>query len=156
MIRVGITDGSLDGLAAFDDLSSTSDGAVLIFEGRVRETSEGRAVTGLSYQAYGEMAEKELRDICEEAATRYGIGALRAFHRVGDLALGEVSVVVGVSAPHRAACYEASRYVIEELKKRLPVWKHERYADGGREWVGATDALRGRTAAGPVPGEDGR
>ncbi|MDX1395642.1 MAG: molybdenum cofactor biosynthesis protein MoaE [Gemmatimonadota bacterium] len=154
MIRVGITTRSLDGLASFDDLSSTADGAVLVFEGRVRETNEGRAVSGLSYEAYGEMAEKELRAICEEAVDRHEIGSLRAFHRVGDLDLGEVSVVVGVSAPHRAACYEASRYVIEQLKKRLPVWKKEHYVDGDREWVGAPGELRGRTAAGRAGGGD--
>jgi molybdopterin synthase catalytic subunit len=78
-----------------------------------------------------------LRSICEEAAGRYSVGALRAIHRVGDLALGEVSVVIGVAAPHRADCYEASRFVIEELKRRLPVWKRERYVDGDAAWVGA-------------------
>lgn len=136
-IRTAITSDSLEGLSAFDDLSAHSDGAVLVFQGRVRKTNEGRAVSSLAYEAYGEMAEKELLSICEEAFTRFDVGSIRAIHRVGDLALGEVSVVVGVAAPHRADCYEASRYVIEELKERLPVWKHERYADGDSAWVGA-------------------
>ena len=136
-IRTAITSESLDDLSAFDDLSAHSDGAVLVFQGRVRETNDGRAVVSLGYEAYGEMAEKELRRICDEAMSRFDVGAVRAIHRVGDLELGEVSVVVGVAAPHRGDCYEASRYVIEELKDRLPVWKHERYADGGAAWVGA-------------------
>jgi len=147
VIETAVTSESLDPLESFDDLSSHSDGAVLIFQGRVRETNDGRAVTGLSYQAYGEMAEKELRSICEEAAERYSIGALRAIHRVGELALGEVSVVIGVAAPHRADCYEASRFVIEELKVRLPVWKHERYVDGDAAWVGTDLAVKSRGQA---------
>jgi len=147
LIEIAVTTDSLDLLEPFDDLSSHSDGAVLIFQGRVRDTNDGRAVTRLTYEAYGEMAEKELRSICEEAADRYSIGALRAIHRVGDLALGEVSVVIGVAAPHRADCYEASRFVIEELKKRVPVWKHEGYADGDSAWVGASLADDGEPEA---------
>lgn len=136
-IRTRITDESLYGLGPFEELGEFSDGAVLIFQGRVRETNDGRVVTGLGYQAYGEMAEKELRTICEEAAGRFEVGAISAAHRVGELDPGEVSVVIGVAAPHRASCYEASRYVIEEIKARLPVWKRERYADGEAVWVGA-------------------
>lgn len=137
-IDTRITTASLDGLAAFEDLAAHSDGAVLIFQGRVRETNEDRAVSGLTYEAYGEMAEKELRAICEEAATRFDIGAVSAAHRIGELGLGEASVVIGVAAPHRADCYEASRFVIEEIKARLPVWKHERYVEGDSAWVGVS------------------
>ncbi|MDH3734316.1 MAG: molybdenum cofactor biosynthesis protein MoaE [Gemmatimonadota bacterium] len=136
-IETGITTDPIGRLDAFDDLSTHADGAVLVFQGRVRETNEGRKVSGLSYEAYGEMAEKELAAICGEAAASFEIGAVRAVHRVGDLELGDVAVVVGVAAPHRNACYEASRFVIEQVKVRLPVWKHERYADGETGWVGA-------------------
>ena len=142
-IETAITHDSLDLLSSFDDLSEHSDGAVLVFQGRVRETNEGRRVTSLGYEAYGAMAEKELRAICEEAAGRFDIGAVRAYHRVGDLDLGDVSVVIGVAAPHRVDAYEASRFVIEELKRRLPVWKHERYADGEAAWVGAAGGEAG-------------
>lgn len=141
-IEARITAESIDRLGAFDDLSSFSDGAVVVFQGRVRETNDGRAVSGLTYEAYGEMAEKELAAICAEAADRFDAGAIRAWHRVGDLTLGEVSVVIGVAAPHRDACYAASRHVIEELKARLPVWKHEHYVDGESEWVGAPEETR--------------
>jgi len=136
-IQTRITTASLDGLAAYDDLAAPSDGAVLIFQGVVRETNEGRTVHGLAYEAYREMAEKELRAICEEAADRFEIGAISATHRIGELGLGETSVVIGVAAPHRAASYEASRFVIEEVKSRLPVWKRERYVEGDAAWVGA-------------------
>ncbi len=137
LIETAITTDSIDRLSSFDDLSEHSDGAVLVFQGRVRETNDGRKVTSLGYEAYGAMAEKELRAICDEAAGKFDIGAVRAYHRVGDLDLGDVSVVIGVAAPHRVDAYEASRFVIEELKRRLPVWKHERYAEGDAAWVGA-------------------
>jgi len=154
-VRIGtrITDGSLDALGPFEDLGAHSDGAVLIFQGRVRNTGEGRTVTGLGYQAYGEMAEKELRAICEEAASRFEVGAISAAHRVGELEPGEVSVVIGVAAPHRAACYEASRFVIEEIKARLPIWKRERFADGESVWVGAPESVAARAESGPASPE---
>jgi molybdopterin synthase catalytic subunit len=136
-VRTWITTDSLDGFSAFDAIAEHSDGAVVIFQGRVREVHEGRAVARLDYEAYEEMAERELRAICLEAAGRSAVGAIVAAHRVGALALGEVSVSIGVAAPHRDAAYEASRYVIEEIKKRLPVWKHEHFADGRSVWVGA-------------------
>lgn len=156
MVRTAITTESLDRLEPFDDLSSHSDGAVLVFQGRVRDVNDGRPVTGLKYEAYGEMAEKELRSICEEACSRYEVGALRAVHRVGELELGEVSVVIAVAAPHRVDCYEASRFVIEELKKRLPVWKHERYREGDSAWIGAPDAAAALGGSGtPGSGVEG-
>jgi molybdopterin synthase catalytic subunit len=86
------------------------------------------------------MAEQELRGICDEAATRFDVGAILVAHRFGPLGLGDVSVRIAVAAPHRAACYEASRFIIEELKVRVPIWKHEVYADGSTRWVGAVDA----------------
>lgn len=136
-IRATITDEPLDGFAPFRTLGTPADGAVLVFEGRVREMNEGRPVSRLDYEAYRPMAESELRRICEEAAARHPVGAVIAAHRVGRLEIGEVSVAIGVAAPHRAACYEASRHVIEQVKARLPVWKHEHYEDGGSTWVGA-------------------
>ena len=90
-IDVSITDASLDGFDRFADLGSHSDGAVSIFQGRVRETNEGRRVVALLYEAYAEMAEGELRRICEEAAGRFDVSEIRAAHRTGVLELGEVS-----------------------------------------------------------------
>ncbi len=136
-IETYITTDCLDGFGAFTDFGTPADGAVLIFEGRVRETNDGRPVSGLTYEAYGEMAERELSDICHRAADRFEIGSIIAAHRVGELELTEVSVAIGVTAPHRDACYAASRWIIEEIKGRLPIWKHEHYEDGGSHWVGA-------------------
>ncbi len=153
-VRTRITRESLDEPGLFGDLGAGSDGAVLIFQGRVRDMDEGRTVTGLAYEAYDEMADEELRAICREAADRFAVGAISAAHRVGELEPGEVSVSIGVAAPHRAACYEASRFVIEEIKARLPVWKHERYADGDAVWVGAPEGLAARAEARPEAGED--
>ena len=147
MIETRITESAIDGLDPFAGGAATSDGAVVVFQGRVRDRNEGHEVEGLDYEAYREMAETELRTICEEAGRRFEVGAISAAHRVGRLELGEASVTIGVAAPHRAPCYEASRYIIEELKVRLPVWKRERYVDGESEWVGAPRI--GRTGAVP-------
>lgn len=147
-IRTWITSDSLDGFSPFDALAETSDGAVVVFQGRVRDVHEGRAVARLDYEAYAEMAERELATICREAAAGGDVGAIVAAHRVGALELGEVSVTIGVAAPHRGAAYEASRYVIEEIKKRLPIWKREHFADGETVWVGAPDGLTAPAAGG--------
>jgi molybdopterin synthase catalytic subunit len=111
------------------------DGAALLFVGNVRNHAEGRAVEGLRYDAYEEMAVEVLRAIALEASRALGTDRIAVVHRVGELSVGETSVAVAVSSPHRAEAYEASRYVIEEIKKRLPVWKKERYADGEEAWV---------------------
>ncbi len=115
---------------------SSADGAVTVFVGRVRDHNQGRPVIRLHYEAYGEMAERELATILNETANRWTLSHLEAVHRTGTLELGELSVAIVVAAPHRATAYEASRHVIEEIKGRLPIWKREEYADGEREWVG--------------------
>ena len=138
-VRTRITKDSLDDLGSFESLGTHEDGAVLIFQGRVRNTKDNRSVSSLSYEAYGEMAERELEGICREASRRFEVGSIEASHRVGDLALGEVSVAIGISAPHRDACYAASRWIIEEIKERLPIWKHEHYQDGDSHWVRSSE-----------------
>jgi molybdopterin synthase catalytic subunit len=116
-------------------IGADQDGASLLFLGVVRDHNDGRSVGGVRYDAYEEMADKVLAEIVEEAALSSGTDRLAAVHRVGDLGVGEVSVAIAASSPHRAEAYEASRYIIEEIKKRLPVWKKERYSDGVEEWV---------------------
>jgi molybdopterin synthase catalytic subunit len=116
---------------------SSADGAVTVFAGRVRDHNHGRPVIRLHYEAYGEMAERELVTILDETARRWTLSHLEAVHRTGTLELGELSVAIVVAAPHRATAYEASRHVIEEIKRRLPIWKREEYADGQVEWVGS-------------------
>ena len=112
-----------------------SDGAIDLFLGVVRDQNEGAAVSGMHYDAYVEMAETTLREIVEEAAALDGVGKVAAVHRIGELTIGEVSVAIASSAPHRAQAFAATRYVIEEIKKRLPVWKQERYLEGTERWL---------------------
>lgn len=119
-------------------VGADEDGAAILFLGMVRNHADERPVTGMTYEAYEEMATSVLHEIAEEAAQRIGSDRVAVVHRVGDLTIGEVSVAIAVSSPHRAESYDASRYVIEEIKKRLPVWKKEHYADGEREWVKGT------------------
>ncbi|HJU26854.1 MAG TPA: molybdenum cofactor biosynthesis protein MoaE, partial [Rhodanobacteraceae bacterium] len=98
-------------------------GAVVTFEGRVRDHNEGRAVSGLAYQAYAELAEDEGTKITEEARSRFGVAQVLCVHRVGELDIGELAVWVGAGAAHRDAAFSACRYVIDEVKKRVPIWK---------------------------------
>lgn len=119
-------------------VGSDEDGAVLLFLGVVRNHADGRPVAGMTYEAYEEMARPVLAEIAAEAADRLGTDRIAVVHRVGELAVGEASVAIAVSSPHRAEAYDGSRYVIEEIKKRLPVWKKEHYTDGPAEWVGGT------------------
>jgi len=133
-VRALITPEPVDVAALFETIGSSADGAVTVFVGRVRDSNEGRSVVGLTYEAYEEMAQSVLQAIVEEAARAHDVGHVTAVHRTGALQLGAVAVAVVVAAPHRADAYEASRFVIEEIKKRLPVWKFEAYADGETEW----------------------
>lgn len=116
-------------------VGADADGAQLLFVGVVRNHADGRPVAGMTYEAYVEMAEPVLGEIAGEAAALLGTDRVAVVHRVGDLAIGEASVAVAVSSPHRAEAYRASRHVIEEIKKRLPVWKREHYLAGDSEWV---------------------
>jgi molybdopterin synthase catalytic subunit len=138
--------GPLDAAALLASVPTPADGAVLLFVGVVREENEGRAVTHLHYDAYREMAERTLEAIVAEARARWEVGEVRVAHRVGRLEVGEASVAIAVAAPHRDAAYQASRYVIEELKKRAPIWKREGYADGAAEWLPGADPLSAEPA----------
>ena len=150
-VRTWITTESLDDFGLFQDIvaeiGSVADGALLFFQGRVRDRNRGRAVSRLSYEAYGEMAERELSAICYEALDRFDVGSVAAAHRVGDLAPGEASVAIAVTSGHRDEGYRASRWIIETIKIRLPVWKHEHYEDGGSHWVGAPAQESGSSPA---------
>ena len=131
-----VTRDELDGADLLRRLGTRSDGAVLVFEGRVRDHNAGREVVALHYDAYREMADDVLREIASEALGKSGASAIGVRHRVGNLAPPAVSLVVAVAAAHRRPAYEASSYVIEELKRRLPLWKREEYADGTSRWLG--------------------
>ena len=134
-MRTGIVTRTIDPAALLADCASPRNGASLLFLGTVRDMNGGQAVTALDYSAYGSMAERELSAIASEASERWGTADIVIEHRIGELALGDISVGIAVAHPHRGPAYEASRYIIEELKKRLPVWKREHYASGAQEWV---------------------
>ena len=123
-------------------VASADNGAVLLFLGAVRRVNEGRDVTGIDYAAYEAMAQRELEAIVSEAESRFGTSDLAVHHRLGELAVEEVSVAIAVGHPHRDTAYAASRWVIEELKRRVPIWKREHYTDGTREWVDPTGRVR--------------
>jgi molybdopterin synthase catalytic subunit len=110
-------------------------GAVITFAGVVREVADDeRPVTGLSYEAHEAMAAAEFERIAQEARERFGPCEIAVTHRIGDLHVGDVSVVVAVAAPHRGAAFDACEYTIDALKQRAPVWKKEHYARGDSEW----------------------
>lgn len=139
-IRSAIVRRAIDVAALLAEVQDAANGATVVFLGHVREVNDGRAVSGIEYSAYGEMAERELAAIASECASAFGITHLAVEHRLGTLALGEASIAIVVAHPHRAAAYEASRFVIEEVKRRLPIWKREGYLDGSSEWVNASGA----------------
>ncbi|MGH8192695.1 MAG: molybdenum cofactor biosynthesis protein MoaE [Rhodanobacteraceae bacterium] len=130
-----ISDRPIDVAGLRRELGIAGAGAVVCFEGRVRDRNEGRAVDGLSYQAYAELAVAEGQRIIEEARGRFAVERVVCVHRVGDLAIGEIAVWAGVSAGHRAAAFDACRYVIDEVKARVPIWKREHYVEGAPEWL---------------------
>lgn len=139
-MRTAIVERPIDACDLMREVSGLHNGATVLFLGTVREVNEGAAVSALDYSAYGPMAERELADIAREAGRRWDTSDVVVEHRVGALALGDTSVAIAVAHPHRGEAYEASRYIIEELKKRLPIWKREHYTDGRSEWVQATEA----------------
>jgi molybdopterin synthase catalytic subunit len=111
-------------------------GGLALFAGAVRDTDHDRGVTALSYSAHP-TAESELRRVAEAIAEKFPVLGIAAVHRVGDLEIGDLAVVVAVACPHRAEAFDACRALIDELKASVPIWKHQRFADGDSEWVGS-------------------
>jgi molybdopterin synthase catalytic subunit len=109
-------------------------GANVLFLGTVRSPSSGKEVLCIKYEAYREMALREMEDIVKEARSRWDIGEIALVHRTGRLRVGEISLLIAVSSPHREEAFLASRFLIEEMKRRVPVWKKERREDG-ETWI---------------------
>lgn len=126
---------ALDVAALRAPLAHAQAGAYASFEGWVRDHHGGRNVTGLHYEAYASLAQAEGEKVIAEARSRFDIIDIRCAHRIGDLAIGDLAVWVGVTAAHRDAAFAACRYVIDEIKSRVPIWKHERYAEGDATWL---------------------
>ena len=143
-----IVEGPIDIARMVERVSKSANGATVLFLGTVREVNDGRGVSGIEYTAYRSMAERELAAIVEEAAVLADSNDVAVEHRLGELAVGDCSVAVAVAHPHRARAFEAARYVIEELKERVPIWKREQYVDGTREWVRATSTHTAMVDAG--------
>lgn len=116
-------------------LSNSSAGAIVVFEGWVRNHNEGKAVKSLEYQVYHALALKEGQRILDEAKKKFNLHAVMAVHREGHLALGDIAIWIGATASHRDDAFKATRFVIDEIKHRLPVWKKEHYVSGPAEWV---------------------
>jgi molybdopterin synthase catalytic subunit len=132
---IEITEAPIDHAALTDRVRSNQAGAVCTFLGTVREMTGGRQTVLLEYEAYPEMAAKKLAELEDQARARWPILDVAIVHRVGRLDLGEISVVVAVSCPHRNEAFEACRWLIDTLKEVVPIWKRESWADGTEEWV---------------------
>jgi molybdopterin synthase catalytic subunit len=130
-----ISASAIDPEALKRTLAAETDGACVCFEGWVRDHNEGAPVTALEYEAHHALAEDEGEKILEEARERFAITNAKCEHRVGRLEIGDCAVWVGVSAPHRGAAFDACRYIIDETKRRVPIWKKEHYRDGHSGWV---------------------
>ncbi|HUG40942.1 MAG TPA: molybdenum cofactor biosynthesis protein MoaE [Longimicrobiales bacterium] len=134
-VRARVSHDPIDPGEVLAAVGSAADGAVLLFLGTVRDRHEGARVEALTYEAYESMATRELAAIAGEAAALAGSDRVAVVHRLGPLAIGDVSVAIAISTPHRAEAFAGGRYVIEEIKKRLPVWKREHYVAGDARWV---------------------
>lgn len=133
--RFQISEQPIDITTRRSALRSDRAGAFASFEGWVRDHSEGRPVLGLRYESYVALAEVEGERLLVDALSRFAIVDAQCVHRIGELALGEMAVWVGVSAAHRDAAFAACRWIIDEVKLQVPIWKHERYSDGQTDWI---------------------
>ncbi len=136
-----LTDKSIDVSELLAFVGDPGAGAVATFIGTTRDNNEGRSIISLDYEAYPGMAEQEMTRLGEEAATTWRITRMAIVHRTGNVPIGEASVAIAVSAPHRDDAFKACRYAIDELKKRVPIWKKEIY-EGGEIWIGSQTGER--------------
>ena len=125
-------------------------GAVATFIGTTRDNNEGRSILSLDYEAYPGMAEQEMARLGEEVEEKWRITRMAMVHRIGNVPIGEASVIIAVSAPHRDDAFKACRYAIDELKKRVPIWKKEIYR-GGEIWIGSQTGEQYTTPPTPAP-----
>lgn len=131
---IGLVDTAIDPTTLLDEVADPEHGGTALFVGTTRAEAGLREVASLRYEAYEELAEAELRAVADEAGRRFG-ATVAVLHRVGEVAVGEPSVVVAASAGHRPEAFAACRYVIDGLKARAPIWKQTVHADGTATWV---------------------
>ncbi len=137
-MRTAVVDRPIDVAALVAEVTAPANGAVSLFVGTVRDVNDGRAVEAIEYNAYAPMAEHEMGEIAREASEQFGTPHIVIEHRTGYVALGQASVAIAVAHARRAPAMDASRWIIEQLKVRVPIWKKEHYVDGTREWTGQT------------------
>ncbi|MFD9005259.1 molybdenum cofactor biosynthesis protein MoaE [Streptomyces sp. NPDC059582] len=133
---IAVRDTALSVDEVFRAVGDHAAGGTALFVGTVRDHDGGTDVEGLGYSCHPS-AEAEMRRIAEKVVAEYPVRALAAVHRVGDLGIGDLAVVVAVSCPHRGEAFSACRKLIDDLKHEVPIWKHQRFSDGTEEWVGA-------------------
>jgi molybdopterin synthase catalytic subunit len=129
-MRVEITDGVIPAAEIVAEIKAGSDGAVCVFDGIVRDNTRGRKTLHLDYEAYREMALEQMRALAGEAVVKFGVRDVTLVHRLGRLLVGETSVLVVVASAHRGAAFDACRWLIDTLKKTVPIWKKEQFVDG--------------------------
>jgi molybdopterin synthase catalytic subunit len=134
MINVVLQQELIDVSRMLDEAGTDSDGAVVQFIGRVRNNSHGKQVLYMEYEAYSEMARKEMRTAANDASARWSLSTCTIVHRYGRVEVGEASVVITASSPHRLEAFQAVQYIIDTLKERVPIWKKEFYSDGSG-WI---------------------
>jgi molybdopterin synthase catalytic subunit len=132
---VSLTTEPIDTTAVLNRVSSNRAGAVVLFLGTTREFTRERRTESLDYECYPAMAQKKMSELEAEARQKWPIVECAIVHRLGHLALGEASVAIGVSSPHRRDAFEAGQWLIDRLKEVVPIWKKENWADGTSEWV---------------------
>jgi molybdopterin synthase catalytic subunit len=135
IVLLGIREDVLSLDEVYASVQHREAGGIALFVGTVRDHDGGKGVESLDYSGHP-TAETLLRAIAAETVDRFDVRALAAVHRVGELAIGDVAVIVAVACPHRGQAFDAARYLIDELKGRLPIWKHQNFSDGTEEWVG--------------------
>ena len=131
---IAVQSHAIDLGALVERVSASGSGGVVTFTGVVRDENDGRRVERLEYHAYPEMAERELAKLERQARERFGVHRIALVHRIGTLAVGEIAVAVVVAGAHRAEAFEAARWLIDTLKRTVPIWKKE-FFDGGEVWV---------------------
>lgn len=146
--KVLLTRDAIDADALVAAAKQGEDGAVVVFDGIVRNNSRGRQTLHLDYEAYEEMALKQMNELAGEAIKRFGVRQITIVHRLGRLQVGETSVLIVVASAHRAQAYEASRWLIDTLKKTVPIWKKETFVDGA-VWADGEPFPSGYAAGGP-------
>lgn len=134
-MSVELTQAPIDYTALTESVRSPQSGAVVLFLGTVREMTGGRRTVALDYDGYAPMAETKMGELLEEARRRWPVDRAAIVHRLGHLELGDISVAVAVSCPHRQQAFEAGKFLIDQLKVVVPIWKKENWDDGTTEWV---------------------